>query len=287
MSKEIEYGLYEVNEAAEDAKVQPGQKLLLGNVVAEAVLQTAKVTQFTKLKDYKGSDLAGLRCAHPFAQMDSYYGFEVPMLIGDFVTTETGTGFVHISPGHGEDDYHLGKANQIEVPETVDDDGTYLPQVGLFAGLDVYDMNGKEGKANGAIIGKLVEAGALVAKGKLRHQYPHSWRSKAPLIFRTTAQWFIPVDGAHDLRGKALSAIKETQWIPAEGENRITAMVKERPDWCISRQRLWGVPIAIFVNKATREPLQDDAVNKRIVEAFEKHSSDAWYFMGQGGVPGT
>jgi len=277
LGKEIEYGLYEITEVAEEAKVQVGQKLLLGNAVAESVLQTAKVTGFNKLKDFKGEALEGMECAHPLAKLDAYYQFPVRVLAGDFVTTETGTGFVHIAPGHGEDDYHLGKANGVEVPETVDADGTYLPQVGLFAGLDVYDTNGKEGKANGAVIGKLVEVGALVAKGKLRHQYPHSWRSKAPLIFRTTAQWFIPVDGPHDLRGKALSAIKDTKWIPAEGENRITAMVKERPDWCISRQRLWGVPIAIFVNKKTREPLQDQDVNDRIVKAFEERSSDAWY----------
>src|SRR5690606_34242345 len=133
-------------------------------------------------------------CAHPLRELDAYYAFDVPLLAGDFVTTDTGTGFVHIAPGHGEDDYYLGKANGVEVPETVDGDGTYFPNVGLFAGLDVYDTNGKEGKANGAVISKIAQAGALVAKGKLRHQYPHSWRSKAPLIFRTTAQWFIAID---------------------------------------------------------------------------------------------
>jgi isoleucyl-tRNA synthetase len=277
LGEEIEYGLYQVNEVAEDSKVAVGQKFLLGNELAEGVLGHAKVTGFEKLKDYKGSDLAGIECAHPFAQLDEYYSFAVRVLAGDFVTTDTGTGFVHIAPGHGEDDYRLGRANNVEVPETVDADGTYLPSVGLFAGLDVYDAAGKEGKATGAVIGKLVEAGALVGKGKLRHQYPHSWRSKAPLIFRTTAQWFIPMDGTGDLRDKAMDAIDATQWIPAEGKNRITAMVKDRPDWCISRQRLWGVPIAIFVNKATREPLRDDAVNARIIETFKAESSDAWY----------
>lgn len=277
LGEDIEYGLYQVNEVAEDSKVTVGQKFLLGNALAESVLGHAKVTGFEKVKDYKGSELTGIACAHPFAKLDPYYGFEVRVLAGDFVTTDTGTGFVHIAPGHGEDDYRLGRANNVEVPETVDGDGTYFPSVGLFAGLDVYDSTGKEGKATGAIMGKLVEAGALVAKGKLRHSYPHSWRSKAPLIFRTTAQWFIPMDGEGDLRNKALKAIDDTQWIPAEGKNRITAMVKDRPDWCISRQRLWGVPIAIFVNKATREPLRDATVNARIVETFKAESSDAWY----------
>lgn len=274
---EMLYGLYQVTEIAEGATIKTGQKILLSADLAETVLATMKVTAHEKLASYKGNDLAGIVCAHPLAALDQYYTFDVPLLAGDFITTDTGTGFVHIAPGHGEDDYHLGRANNITIPETVADDGAYLPGVGLFAGLDVYDANGKEGKATGAVIGKLVEAGALLAKGKLRHQYPHSWRSKAPLIFRTTAQWFIPVDGEGDLRKKALQAIAETKWIPAEAQNRITAMVSERPDWCISRQRLWGVPIAIFVNKATREPLRDEAVNKRIVELFTAEGSDAWY----------
>jgi isoleucyl-tRNA synthetase len=277
LGEEIEYGLYEITEVAEESKINVGQKLLLGNVSAENVLGHAKVTGFKKLKDYKGSELKGIRCAHPFAKLNDYYSFEVPVLAGDFVTTDTGTGFVHIAPGHGEDDYHLGRANNITIPETVDADGTYMPDVGLFAGLDVYDANGKEGKATGAVIGKLVEADALVGKGKLRHQYPHSWRSKAPLIFRTTAQWFIPMDSEFKLRDKALNAINDTQFFPPEGKTRITSMVKERPDWCISRQRLWGVPIAIFVNKATRETLRDQEVNDRIVETFKVESADAWY----------
>lgn len=279
LGKDIQYGLYEITEIAEESKAVLGQKLLLGVEQAENVLNHAKVTGFNQLKTYKGTDLAGMGCAHPLAELDAYYGFEVPVLEGEFVTTDTGTGFVHIAPGHGEDDYHLGKANGIEVPETVDDDGTYLPSVGLFAGLDVYDANGKEGKANGAVIGKLVAVGALLGKGKLRHQYPHSWRSKAPLIFRTTAQWFIAIDDGNKLRETALGAIKDTQWIPPEAENRITAMVKDRPDWCISRQRLWGVPIAIFVNKKTRESLRDKEVNQRIVEAFKQQGADAWYAM--------
>lgn len=278
LGKDMDYAQYEITEVDAESKVVVGSKFLLSTQLAEGVLQAAKVTGFNKLKEYKGSELSGMRCAHPLAKLDKYYTFEVPVLEGDFVTTETGTGFVHIAPGHGEDDYYLGKANGIEIPETVDGDGTYFPQVGLFAGVDVYDANGKEGKATGAVIGKLVEAGALVAKGKLRHSYPHSWRSKAPLIFRTTAQWFIEIDKS-GLRDKALGAIKETKWIPAEGENRITAMVKDRPDWCISRQRLWGVPIAIFVNKNTREPLRDEDVNNRIIKAFEMHSADAWYAM--------
>jgi isoleucyl-tRNA synthetase len=274
---DIDYGLYEIVAVEEGATVVTGQKLLLSEELAGQAFAAMKIATYNKLGSYKGADLSGMICAHPFAALDQYYHFAVPLLAGDFVTTETGTGFVHIAPGHGEDDYRLGRANNIAIPETVNGDGTYAHDVGLFAGLDVYDATGKEGKATGAVIGALVKAGALLAKGKLRHQYPHSWRSKAPLIFRTTAQWFIAVDDEQNLRQKALDAIAQTQWIPPEGENRITAMLRERPDWCISRQRLWGVPIAIFVNKETRQPLRDDAVNARIVETFKVEGADAWY----------
>jgi isoleucyl-tRNA synthetase len=283
---DIDYGLYEVIETLDGSIAKVGQKLLLCNQTIHTAILSALKVKLTKHSDYKGADLTGVVCAHPFASLDKYYTFDVPLLAGDFVTIETGTGFVHIAPGHGEDDYHLGRANKIEVPETVDGDGTYYPDVGLFAGIDVYDQNGKEGKATGAIIGKLVSVGALLAKGKLRHSYPHSWRSKAPLIFRTTPQWFIALDDEHNLRGKALKAIKDTKWIPAEGQNRIEAMVQGRADWCVSRQRMWGVPLGIFVNKKTREPLRDDAVNARIVEAIKQDGVAAWrtrgaaYFLG-------
>jgi isoleucyl-tRNA synthetase len=286
MGKDIEYSLFEITEVAEGATAVIGQKILLAEALSASALNVMKVTAHKKLKSYKGADLSGIVAAHPLASLDKYYTFDVPLLAGDFVTTEAGTGFVHIAPGHGEDDYHLGRANNITVPETVDADGTYLPEVGLFAGVDVYDANGKEGKATGAVIGKLVSVGALMAKGKLRHSYPHSWRSKAPLIFRTTPQWFIALDDKNELRAKALKAIDDTRWIPDTGKNRIESFVRDRQDWCISRQRLWGVPLAMFMNKQTREPLQDNDVNTRIVEAFKKegiaawHTTDAQVFLG-------
>lgn len=283
---DMDYTLVEITDVAEGASAKIGAKILLANALLDNALTAMKVTAHQRHAAFKGADLTGVVCAHPFAGLDKYYTFDVPLLAGDFVTTETGTGFVHIAPGHGEDDYHLGRANNIAVPETVDADGTYYPDVGLFAGIDVYDQNGKEGKATGAIIGKLVSVGALLAKGKLRHSYPHSWRSKAPLIFRTTPQWFIALEDDHDLRGKALAAIKNTKWIPSEGQNRIEAMVQGRADWCVSRQRLWGVPLGIFVHKKTREPLRDAAVNARIVDAIKKEGVAAWrtrgaaYFLG-------
>jgi isoleucyl-tRNA synthetase len=280
VGEEMSYGLYEVVSVTDDAKegsvARIGQKIFLSTDLKDAFCQHTKVTELKQLDSMNGADLAGMVCHHTFHALHENYQFDVPVLIGDFVTTDTGTGFVHIAPGHGEDDYRLGRAHNIAIPETVDGDGTYTIHAPLFTGLDVYNAQGKEGAANGAVIGKLVEAGTLMGKGKLRHQYPHSWRSKAPLIFRTTAQWFIEIDQS-GLRDKAMNAIEETQWVPGESKQRIKAMVSDRPDWCISRQRVWGVPIAIFVDKKTNEPLRDDTVNARIAEIFTAEGSDAWY----------
>ncbi len=229
--------------------------------------------------------LAGTICAHPFrnrAGSEGYFDYDVPLYHGDFVTTETGTGFVHIAPGHGEDDFNLGRKYQIKFDETVGDDGRYLPNVKGFEGLYVYKPDGKVGEANGAVIKALLEANALLAKQNIKHSYPHSWRSKAPLIFRTTPQWFIamdkPVSGQSEtLRDLAKKAIGETKWFPAMGENRIRGMIEGRPDWCISRQRAWGVPIALFVHKSTGEVLKDQAVLDRVTAAFDAEGADAWY----------
>ncbi|MGH7001138.1 MAG: isoleucine--tRNA ligase, partial [Stellaceae bacterium] len=241
-------------------------------------------------------------CAHPLRNA-GYAPFLVPMLVGNFVTNDVGTGFVHIAPGHGPDDFDLFLKNRdafagcgtSEIPETVGPDGRYYGSVPLFAGKSVYKPNGKEGDANEAVIEALVEANALVARGKLQHEYPHSWRSKAPLIFRTTPQWFIGMDikGAdgRTLRETALAAIDATRWIPEQSRNRIRAMIETRPDWCISRQRAWGVPIAVFVDKKTGVPLRDQAVIDRIAATFEKEGSDAWFtrdpaeFLGPGRNP--
>ncbi len=289
---ELNYAVYTVKTVDEESRAKVGEKYVLSTELAETFMSHIKVTEFEKGAEVKGADLAGTVCAHPMRPLDDYYGFDVNLYHGDFVTTEAGTGFVHIAPGHGEDDYYLGLANGVEIPETVTDDGVYAPSVGLFAGLDIYDTEGKEGKANGAVIKTLAENGKLLGKSSLRHQYPHSWRSKAPIIFRTTAQWFIALDqDGNNLRQKALDAIGKTKWVPAAGEKRIRSMVENRPDWCISRQRAWGVPIAIFVNKETKEVLKDEAVNQRIFDIFAEESADAWYarpasdFLGDGYNP--
>ncbi len=230
-------------------------------------------------------DLHGVVAAHPFRGRqgsEGYFDYDVPLLHGDFVTTEAGTGFVHIAPGHGEDDFNLGRKEKIAFDETVGDDGRYLPRIKGFEGLYVYKPDGKVGEANGAVIKALIEANALLGKQNITHSYPHSWRSKAPLIFRTTPQWFIamdkPIAGRKEtLRDLALQAIGDTDWYPKVGENRIRGMIESRPDWCISRQRAWGVPIALFVHKESGVVLNDKDVEKRITDAFEAEGADAWY----------
>ncbi|MEC8210471.1 MAG: isoleucine--tRNA ligase, partial [Pseudomonadota bacterium] len=260
-SKALSYGLYQVGD----------DKLILSDDLAERAMNAADITDFQRLRDVEPE---GLICAHPLAGQG--YDFDVPILAGDFVTAETGTGLVHIAPGHGQDDFELGLKHQIEVPFTVDEAGVYFDHVPIFAGKKVLDENGKNGDANGAVITALIGANALFAKGKLRHQYPHSWRSKAPLIFRNTPQWFVSME--HDnLRDKALKAIDEVNWFPKAGRNRIYAMIENRPDWVLSRQRAWGVPLTVFIHQQSGEILRDEAVNQRIVEAVKAQGADAWF----------
>ena len=227
----------------------------------------------TKLK---GSDLKGIILAHPLK--DQGYEHDVVLLEADFVTTDQGTGFVHIAPGHGSDDFELGKKNNLPIPETVSDNGILDPDLPLLGGLRVLKDNEK-------IADIMSEHDGLIGRGTLTHSYPHSWRSKAPLVFRTTPQWFISME-TNSLRDTALKALSETTFFPPQGVNRITKMIEDRPDWCISRQRAWGVPLGIFVNKKTQEPLRDQEVVDRVVEAFKIDGADAWfekpssYFLG-------
>ncbi|CAG0891691.1 unnamed protein product [Cyprideis torosa] len=286
--EDIEYGVFEVESVSEDSRAQVGDKIVLALSLADDVKEKAKIENLKELSTFNGVDATGTICQHPLNGQG--YDFDVPLLAGDFVTEESGTGFVHIAPGHGQDDFYLGQQHGIEVTDNVTDDGKFREHVPLFAGDEIYDKDGKMGNGNFTVLKALDEAGGLLAKGSLRHEYPHSWRSKAPVIFRTTPQWFIamdskitlpPASGGKDasLRELALRAIKETNWFPAKGEARINAMIANRPDWCISRQRAWGVPIALFVDKKTNEPIKDEAVLTRITDAFEEHGSDAWWSM--------
>jgi isoleucyl-tRNA synthetase len=282
----LDYVVIEVATTRDGSLAKPGEKLV---VAAPLEVNFAEIARLGgKVELVSGKYLAGTVCHHPLHGQG--YDFDVPLLPGDFVTATDGTGFVHIAPGHGADDFELGQKHGIKVPETVAADGTYYPSVPLFAGRHVYWPNGKTGDANKAVIETLKEAHALLGEAPLVHSYPHSWRSKAPLIFRTTPQWFIGME-RNDLRKKALAAIDATKWYPPQGQNRIRAMIENRPDWCISRQRAWGVPIAVFVDKRNGEVLRDQAVVDRIADAFERVGADAWYgtdpsvFLGPGRDP--
>ena len=286
--EDFDYALLHVDGVAGGSRARIGEKLLVALALLPQFCTDVGIATHHVLHVFKGAALAGTICAHPLrGAKDAAGGYDqdTPLLFGDFVTTEAGTGFVHIAPGHGEEDFDLGRKHALDIPETVGPDGTFNPRVPLFAGVHVY-------KAADPVCAALDEARALLARGKLVHSYPHSWRSKAPLIYRATPQWFIRLDGPEHIRAKALAAIDATAFVPDQGRNRIGSMVANRPDWCISRQRAWGVPIAVFVDKRTGEPLRDPAVVDRIVAAFAAEGADAWYasppsrFLGPGRDPG-
>ncbi|TJZ90430.1 isoleucine--tRNA ligase [Paracoccus gahaiensis] len=291
----IAYGMYEVGAVAEGSTAQLGERLVLADALAEGVMAQAKVTDFSRVADVTASDLEGLVLAHPLRGVEGGAGewdYDVPMLPGDHVTDEAGTGFVHTAPSHGDDDYQLGLRFRLPMTYNVEPDGSYRRDLPIFGGEAIIQPDGKDGPANVSVIKQLAWAGALLAKGKIKHSYPHSWRSKAPLIYRNTPQWFAAIDvpledgmgqyGA-SIRARALTSIdKLVTWWPRSGRNRIQSMVENRPDWVLSRQRAWGVPLTCFVKAGARptDPdflLRDDRVNARIVAAFEAEGADVWY----------
>jgi isoleucyl-tRNA synthetase len=265
---EFEYAVVRVDAVADGSLARPGERIVVALALLPQLCAAAGITGHHVLHVAKGAELVGTVCAHPLRGRG--YDHDVPVFTADYVTTEAGTGFVHIAPGHGEEDFDLGRQHGLEVPDTVGGDGTFNSWVPLFAGIHVY-------KAADPVAAALTEAGGLLARDKLTHSYPHSWRSRAPLIFRATPQWFIRMDGPEQIRAKALAAIAETDFVPAQGRNRLASMIAARPDWCISRQRAWGIPIAVFVERATGQPLRDPEVVARIVEAFSTEGADAWY----------
>ncbi|TPI47319.1 isoleucine--tRNA ligase [Mesorhizobium sp. B2-9-1] len=296
-SPRIAYGLYDVTAAENAFGPQPGEKLIFADALAEDCAAKAKVA-LNRLHSVSAEQLGKLTLSHPFKGLGGGYEFPVPMVAGEHVTDDAGTGFVHTAPGHGREDFDawMEAASELRargvdtaIPFTVDDAGFFTKDApGFGPGREggaarVIDDNGKKGNANQAVIDELIKRNALFARGRLKHSYPHSWRSKKPVIFRNTPQWFVYMDkdlgDGTTLRSRALKAIDDTRFVPAAGQNRIRAMIEERPDWVLSRQRAWGVPIAVFADE-DGNVLKDEAVNRRIMDAFEKEGADAWFAEG-------
>ncbi len=294
----LSYGLYEITAAPEENWVSKGEFLVVADKLSDEIFSAVRVSATKRLKGV-AKGLGSVKCAHPFRGLVSRdeaeynrWDFEVPVLEGEHVTDDAGTGFVHTAPSHGDDDYRIGLEHGLSMTNNVMEDGTFRADLPFFGGLDIYTPRGKEGKANKAIIEKLAETGTLAARRTITHSYPHSWRSKAPLIYRNTPQWFAAIDRkvrdgldkfGETIRERALNSIDTfVEWTPPTGRNRLHSMIGQRPDWVLSRQRAWGVPLTCFVKRGA-EPnsddflLRDERVNARIAEVFREEGADAWY----------
>ncbi len=276
-STKIAYGLYKVLAAPEDNWIKAGEKIIVADKLAEDVMNAARVESYERVEGVDPSRIYA--CNHPLKKYADY-DFDIPLLNGDHVTDDAGSGFVHTAPGHGADDYNIWTEKVGgPIPSTVNADGFYTKDAPGFEGGRVIDQYGKWGDANKRVIEALKREGMLLSAKRKTISYPHSWRSKKPIIFRNTPQWFISMS-SHGLRDKALKAIEDTKFFPPAGQNRLRGMIADRPDWVISRQRAWGVPIAVFVNKETGKILNDSKVNQRIADSFSKEGADAWFADG-------
>ncbi|MEQ8430539.1 MAG: isoleucine--tRNA ligase, partial [Roseovarius sp.] len=300
--EDFAYGLYEVTGTPEQCWANVGDRFILADKLAGDVMGRARLEpdMWTRVRDVSADELSGLSLKHPFAGAEGAHGEWDDLRdfrAADFVTDEEGTGFVHCAPSHGMEEYELyrglGMLDEV-ITYNVMDDGTFREDLPFFGGTEILNRKGKEGNANKAIIDKLVEVGGLLARGKIKHSYPHSWRSKAPVIYRNTPQWFAAIDRevgdgqdkfGKTIRKRALTSIDKVKWTPKTGRNRLYSMIEARPDWVLSRQRAWGVPLTCF-RKVGAMPtdedflLRDETVNARILEAFEAEGADAWYKPG-------
>ncbi|WP_375624592.1 MULTISPECIES: isoleucine--tRNA ligase [unclassified Bartonella] len=296
-SSQISYGIYEVESAENDFGPQVGEKLLFADALAMSCAEKAKLV-LKRLRVISAEELKALVLSHPLKGLAGGYNYKIALLEGAHVTESAGTGFVHTAPSHGREDFEIWNDYKSlleqagidsSIPFPVDDAGFYTKDVpGLGPDREggparVIDDNGKMGDANKEVINALIKADRLFARGRLKHSYPHSWRSKKPVIFRNTPQWFISMDkdfgDGSTLRSRALEAVSKTRFVPSSGQNRLASMIEDRPDWVLSRQRSWGVPICIFANE-DGVILKDEGVNKRILRAFEAEGADAWFSEG-------
>ena len=296
----IKYGLYEVTARPDECWANIGDRYILADNLAQDVMEKARLenTMYRRIRDVTPEKLATINLKHPLSsakeangEWDEIRDFRA----ADFVTDTEGTGFVHCAPSHGMEEYELyrelGMLDEV-ITYNVKDDGGFRDDLPFFGGKYILNRKGGEGDANKAVIDKLIEVGGLLARGKIKHSYPHSWRSKAPVIYRNTPQWFASIDRAvgdskdefgSTIRERALNSIdKLVSWTPKTGRNRLYSMIETRPDWVLSRQRAWGVPLTCFTKKGAL-PTDDDfllksaAVNERIAKAFENEGADAWY----------
>jgi len=259
----IEYSVLEIN----DLDHFKGKKIVVAKNLINSIVKECEIKNYKELKTFKGDEFKKTICSHPLMKL--HFDYDVPMLEAQFVTLDQGTGIVHCAPSHGPDDFNLCLKNNIPSLYTVDNAGLYTKEIPYFVNTHVF-------KADPIVIEKLKEQNKLLKNDKLNHSYPHSWRSKAPLIYRATPQWFISME-KNNLRNKAIKAINDTVFYPEKGKDRLLSMVEGRPDWCVSRQRVWGVPLPIFINKKTKEPLRDQKVIDRIASIYEKQGSDCWF----------
>ena len=262
-NSDIQYSVIEINSNNSfDSK-----KIVVASELSEDLLKRCEIKKFTILKKFKGIDFKGTMCSHPLKRLG--FNQKIPMLDASFVNLEQGTGIVHCAPSHGPDDFNLCLKNNIQSNYTVDNSGYYTDEIPHFNKVHIF-------KADKLVIEELKKEKKLLQSDILNHSYPHSWRSKAPLIYRATPQWFISME-KNSLRKKALKSIQETSFFPPKGKERLLSMIEGRPDWCVSRQRVWGVPLPIFLNKKTKEPLKDQKVIERIAQIYEKEGSDCWF----------
>ena len=262
-NESLDYLLIKLNDEGDFKNKQ----IIVAEALLDSFIKECNIGKYEVSKKFKGREFKDTVCKHPFFELG--YNYDIPLLEARFVTTEQGTGIVHCAPSHGPDDFNLCLNNGIKAIETVDGDGKYTKNVSLFEGIHIF-------KANPLVIEKLKEQKKLLSSGELVHSYPHSWRSKAPLVHRATPQWFISME-SHKLRSKALKAIDETAFYPSKGKERLKSMIETRPDWCVSRQRVWGVPLPIFVSKKDKKILVDNDVFENIAKIYEKEGSDCWF----------
>jgi isoleucyl-tRNA synthetase len=301
-SSKISYQLVEVTGAPIGNWLRRGDRVIVANKLTDEVMKQARVETWRQLYTVAPEVLASTVCYHPLH--GTGYDFDVPLLDGDHVTDDAGTGFVHTAPGHGADDFEAWMNSQAAlnrrkidtaIPFTVDHNGVFTSEAPGFEGKRVLTEKGDKGDANDAVIKALADAGMLIGRGRLKHQYPHSWRSKKPVIFRNTPQWFIAMDkpvaipgkkGKKSIRSIALKAIADTRFVPPSGQNRLRGMIEVKPDWVVSRQRYWGVPLAVFVHKDSGDYIpradfaKSDELINRIFAAFKEKGGDAWWEAG-------